>query len=58
MEVFSLGYGIGLYDWKHYVNKNGSWSLVQDATINNSDVGHTTPTCSVPTATSKTATKP
>jgi len=48
MEVFSLGYGVGLYDWKHYVNKNGSFVLVQDATINNSEVGQTTPNLPCP----------
>ncbi len=43
LEVFSLGRGVGLYDWKHYVNKNGSFVLVQDALINSPQVGQTTP---------------
>jgi hypothetical protein len=43
MEVFSLGYQVGLYDWKHYVNQNGNFVLVQDAVINSFDVGQTTP---------------
>jgi hypothetical protein len=34
MEVFTLGYQVGLYDWKHYVNQNGNFVLVQDAVIN------------------------
>jgi len=50
MEMFSLGYGVGLYDWKHYVNKNGTWTLVQDSTINNFKPGQTTP--SLPCTTS------
>ena len=42
-EVFSLGSGVGLYDWKHYVNQNAQWVFVQESTINNKDVGQTTP---------------
>src|SRR5256712_2307588 len=42
-EVFSLGSGVGLYDWKHYVNQNGQWVFAQESPINNKDVGHTTP---------------
>jgi len=42
-EVFSLGLGIGLYDWNHYVNQNGQWVFAQESKINNKDVGHTTP---------------
>ncbi len=42
-EVFSLGSGVGLYDWKHYVNQNGQWVFAQESAINNKDVGHTTP---------------
>jgi hypothetical protein len=43
MEVFSLGYGVGLYDWKHYVqNSSGGMSQVQDSTINNFSSGQTT----------------
>jgi hypothetical protein len=43
MEVFSLGYQIGLYDWKHYTAQNGKWVLQQDSQINNLDPGQTTP---------------
>ena len=43
MEVYSLGYQVGIYDWKHYVNQNGTYVLVQDAIINSFDVGQTTP---------------
>src|SRR6266699_2055295 len=42
-EVFSLGSGVGLYDWKHYVNQNAQWVFVQESTINNKQVGQTTP---------------
>jgi hypothetical protein len=48
MEVFSLGYQVGLYDWKHYVSKNGIFVLVQDAAINNFEVGQTTPNLPCP----------
>ena len=40
-EVFSLGSGVGLYDWKHY--QNGQWVFAQESAINNKDVGQTTP---------------
>ena len=50
VEVFTLGYGVGLYDWKHYVNKNGQWVFVQDSTINTFTPGQTTP--SLPCTTS------
>ena len=43
MEVFSLGYQLGLYDWKHYTAQNGKWVLRQESSINNFDVGQTTP---------------
>jgi hypothetical protein len=43
MEVFSLGYQIGLYDWKRYVAQSGSWQLKQDSVINNFSIGQTTP---------------
>jgi hypothetical protein len=42
-EVFSLGYHIGLYDWKYYQNESGNWSLVQESKINNMDTGSLTP---------------
>jgi hypothetical protein len=43
MEVFSLGYQIGLYDWQHYIAQNGSWALQQESFINNFSAGQTTP---------------
>lgn len=43
MEVFSLGYQVGLYDWKHYTSQNGQWVLQQESSINNFDAGQTTP---------------
>ncbi|MGH9512225.1 MAG: hypothetical protein ACRD2U_08825 [Terriglobales bacterium] len=42
-EVFSLGYGIGLYDWKYYVNQHGKFVLQQESVINNMEGGQTTP---------------
>jgi hypothetical protein len=42
-EVFTLGYHIGLYDWKYYLNENGSWVLQQESKINNLDSGSLTP---------------
>lgn len=43
MEVYSLGFGIGLFDWKYYVNKQGSFVLQQESVINNKQGGQTTP---------------
>lgn len=43
MEVFSLGYEVGLYDWTYYTAQNGKWVLQQESSINNFDVGQTTP---------------
>jgi hypothetical protein len=43
MEVFSLGYGIGHYDWKYYTNQNGQWVLMQDSIIDQFSQGQTTP---------------
>jgi len=43
MEVYSLGRGIGLYDWKYYVNKQGSFVLQQESVINQKHGGQTTP---------------
>lgn len=43
MEVFSLGYNIGLYDWQHYVNQSGQWVLSQESIIDNFLAGQTTP---------------
>lgn len=43
MEVFALGLGIGLFDWKYYVNQQGSFVLQQESIINNEQGGQTTP---------------
>ena len=44
MEVFSLGSGIGLYDWKYYTSKDGvNWTFNQESAINNLTPGQTTP---------------
>jgi len=43
MEVFSLGYQIGLYDWKHYIAQSGSWVMHQESVINNFSLGQSTP---------------
>jgi hypothetical protein len=43
MEVYSLGYGLGLYDWKYYVNRKGNFVLQQESVINNLQGGQTTP---------------
>jgi hypothetical protein len=42
-EVFSLGYGVGLWDWKYYQRQSGKWVLVQDSSINQLDAGAATP---------------
>lgn len=42
-EVFSLGYGVGLYDWKYYQNQSGKWVQVQESVINQFDPGAATP---------------
>ena len=42
-EVFSLGSGIGLYDWKYYVNQNGAFVFKQESVINQFDSGSATP---------------
>ncbi|HET7209365.1 MAG TPA: hypothetical protein VFI95_22505 [Terriglobales bacterium] len=49
-EVFSLGYQIGLFDWKYYANQNGTWVFQQESVINNQKGGQTTP--SLPCSTS------
>jgi len=43
MEVYSLGLGIGLFDWKYYVNNQGSFVLQQESIINQEQGGQTTP---------------
>jgi hypothetical protein len=50
MEVFSLGYGIGNYDWKYYINQNGNWVMMQESIIDQLTQGQTTP--SLPCTTS------
>jgi hypothetical protein len=42
-EVYSLGYGIGLYDWKYYVNQGGKFVQTQESVINVFDSGSATP---------------
>jgi len=42
-EIFSLGDGIGLYDWKYYVNQNGKFVFKQESVINQFDSGSATP---------------
>jgi hypothetical protein len=42
MEVFSLGYGLGDYDWKYYTKQNGQWVMVQESVINQFSQGQTT----------------
>jgi hypothetical protein len=43
MEVFSLGLGIGLYDWKHYRNQSGKWKLARQSLIDEFKEGEATP---------------
>ena len=42
-EVFSLGLGIGLFDWKYYVNQNGSFQLRQESIIDQFQGGQSPP---------------
>jgi hypothetical protein len=42
-EVFSLGYQVGLYNWKYYRNEAGVFKLVQQSKINYFDSGSATP---------------
>jgi len=42
-EVFSLGYNVGLYDWKYYKNVGGSFVRVQESVINRFSSGSATP---------------
>ena len=42
-EVYSLGYGVGLYDWKYFINLNGTFLLNQESIINQLDSGSATP---------------
>ena len=43
MEVFSLAYGIGLYDWKYYVSQKGKFVLKSESVIDDLQGGQTTP---------------
>lgn len=47
-EVYSLGYNVGLYDWKYYVAKKNKWVLTQDSVINNWTLGQSVPMFSCP----------
>ena len=47
-EVFSLGWNVGLYDWKYYVAQKGKWVLVQDSVINHFTLGQSVPMFSCP----------
>jgi len=47
-EVYSLGYNVGLYDWKYYVSQNKKWQLVQDSIINNFTLGQSVPMFTCP----------
>ena len=42
-QVFSLGLGIGLFDWKYYVNQNGSFQLRQESIIDQFQGGQSPP---------------
>jgi hypothetical protein len=48
MEVFSLGYNVGLYDWKYYTAQSGKWVLMQDSVINNFTLGQSVPMFTCP----------
>jgi hypothetical protein len=41
-EVFSLGYGVGLYDWKYYVRQGNKFVLNAESVIDNEQGGQTT----------------
>ena len=47
-EVYSLGYNVGLYDWKYYVAQNKKWQLVQESIINNFSLGQSVPMFTCP----------
>lgn len=42
-EVYSLGYGVGLYDWKYYQNNKGHFILASESVMNQFDSGSATP---------------
>ncbi len=42
-EVFSLGYQMGLYDWRYYQNKSGIFKMVARSKINQFSSGSATP---------------
>ena len=47
-EVYSLGYNVGLYDWKYYVAQNRKWVLSQDSIINSFTLGQSVPMFTCP----------
>ena len=47
-EVYSLGYNVGLYDWKYYVSQNRKWQLVQDSIHNDFSLGQSVPMLACP----------
>jgi hypothetical protein len=50
MEVYSLGLGVGLFDWKYFVNKSGALVLQQESIINQEQGGQTTPALPCPSS--------
>lgn len=42
-EIFRLGHGIGLWDWKYYVNQHGTFVFKKESLINQFDEGSATP---------------
>jgi hypothetical protein len=42
-EIFSLGYQVGLYDWRYYKNIGGVFKMVQESKINQFTSGSATP---------------
>lgn len=43
MEIFNLGYKVGIYEWRHYQNQSGTFVLVQTSNINQYEEGQATP---------------
>jgi len=42
-EIYSLGLGIGVFDWKQYVRHKNSFKLVQESVIDQEEPGQTPP---------------
>jgi hypothetical protein len=42
-EIFSLGYEVGIYDWRYYQNQGGIFKLMQETQMNQFDSGSATP---------------